>query len=98
MERPLTGNLNAYFGGGLGVARVDLDIDAGTLGDFSDDDWVFVGQVFAGLNYNVTQSFEVYGGAPWIYFDDASFSDNGASANLELDDDFLFELGGRFNF
>lgn len=98
LERPLTSNLNVYFGGGLGAARVDLSIDGGDLGDFSDDDWIFTGQIFAGLNYNVTQSFEVYGGARWIYFDDASLSDNGASADLELEDDFLFELGGRFNF
>lgn len=96
-ERQLSGNLNAYFGGGLGAARVDLSIDT-DLGDFSDDDWVFTAQIFAGLNYNVTQNFEIYGGARWIYYDDASFSDNGGEGTLNLDDDFLFELGGRFNF
>ena len=98
LERPLTGNLNAYFGGGLGVALVDLDVDVGAYGDFSDDDWVFVGQLFAGLDYNVTPSFEVYGGLRWIYFDDASFSDNGVGGTLKLDDDFLLELGCRYNF
>ena len=98
LERPLTGNLNAYFGAGLGVARVDLDVDGGDFGDFSDDDWVFTGQVFAGLNYNFNPNFEVYGGARWMYFDDAELSDSGVSGDLELDDDFLFEIGARFNF
>lgn len=97
LERPLTGNLNAYFGGGLGMARVDLDIDYG-YGDFSDDDWVFTGQVFAGLNYNVTSNFEVYGGVRWIYYDDADLSDHGDSGTLEMDDDWLLELGMRYNF
>lgn len=97
-ERPLTGNLNAYLGGGLGAARLDLDADLGFLGDFSDDDWVFTGQLFTGLNYNVNPNFEVYGGARWIYYDDASFSDNGISGDLDVGDDFLLELGIRFNF
>lgn len=97
LERQLTGNLNAYFGGGIGLANVDLSIHAGN-NHASDDDWVFVGQVFAGLSYNVNQNFEIFGGARWIYFDDADLSDNGFSGTLELDDDFLFELGARFNF
>lgn len=98
LERALTGNLNGYFGGGLGAARVDLDVDVGDFGDFSDDDWVFVAQIFAGLNYNFTAQFEMYGGVRWIYFEDADLSDGGASGTLELDDDFLFEIGARFNF
>lgn len=96
LERNLTGNLNAYFGAGLGVARVDLSVNNGFT--FSDADWVFTAQIFAGLSCNVTQNFEVYGGARWIYFDDAKLSDSVRSATLELDDDLLLELGGRFNF
>lgn len=97
LERPLTGNLNMYFGCGLGMALVDLSVEVGGL-DFSDDDWVFTGQVFAGLNYNFNPNFEVYGGARWIYYDDASLSDEGVGGDLELDDDFLLEIGARFNF
>ena len=97
LERQLTGNLNAYFGGGVGVAGVDLSIDAG-FDHASDDDWVFVGQVFAGLTYNVNQNFEIFGGARWIYFEDADLSDGGFKGTLELEDDFFFELGARFNF
>ena len=98
LERPLTGNLNAYFGAGVGAALVDLSVDGGAWGDLSDDDWVFVGQLFAGLNYNFNPNFEVYGGARWIYYDDASLSEGGVSVDFEMDDDFLFELGARFNF
>lgn len=97
-ERPLTGNLNGYFGGGLGMARVDFSADAGGFGSFGDDDWVFTAQLFAGLSYNVTPAFEVYGGARWIYYDDADFSAGGVSGTLEMDDDFLIELGLRYNF
>lgn len=97
LERPLADNLNVYFGGGLGMALVDLSVDVGPM-SFSDDDWVFVGQLFAGLNYNFNPNFEVYGGVRWIYYDDADFSDSGSNVTLELEDDFLFEIGARFNF
>jgi len=93
LERPLTGNLNAYFGGGLGMALVDMSVDTG-LSSGSDDDWVFVGQLFAGVNYNFTPNCEMFGGARWIYFDDADLD----GVDLELDDDFLLELGVRYNF
>ena len=97
LERPLTDGLNFYFGGGLGMALVDLSVDVGPM-SFSDDDWVFVGQLFTGLNYNFNPDFEVYGGVRWIYYDDADFSDSGSTVTLELEDDFLFEIGARFNF
>lgn len=94
LERPLTGNLNVYFGGGLGVALVDLSVNGGAWGNLSDDDWVFVGQLFAGLTYDFNPNFEVYGGARWIYYDDAKIN----QVTFKMDDDFLFELGARFNF
>ena len=97
-ERPLTGNLNAYFGAGLGLARVDLDLNVGLLGQYSDNDWVFAAQAFAGLNYNVNANVEIYGGLRWLTFDEAELSDGGESATLDLGDDFLFELGARYNF
>jgi opacity protein-like surface antigen len=97
LERPLTDSLNFYLGGGLGVALVDLSVDVGPM-SFSDDDWVFVGQLFTGLNYNFNPDFEVYGGVRWIYYDDADFSDSGSTVTLEIEDDFLFEIGARFNF
>ncbi|MEN9974828.1 MAG: hypothetical protein RLZZ282_834 [Verrucomicrobiota bacterium] len=96
-ERAITGNLNAYFGGGLGMARVGLDLNYER--NYSDSDWVFYSQVFGGLGYNVTPNIEVYGGARWIYMSDADFGDDrGANATLELGSDCLLELGARFKF
>jgi len=92
-ERALTGNLNAYFGAGVGMANVDFSVSAGGV-SADDDDWVFCAQVFAGLVYNVSPAFEVYGGGRWLYFDDASLF----GADLDMDDDFLIELGARYNF
>lgn len=97
-ERAITGNLNAYIGGGLGVAWVDLDLDVGPFGNYSDSDWVFTAQIFAGLSYNFTPNFEMYGGGRWIYLQDPDFSDGGASATLDLDNDWLLEIGARFKF
>jgi opacity protein-like surface antigen len=96
-ERPLTGNLNAYFGAGIGAAWVDLDLNADGA-HFSDSAWVFAGQVFGGLNYKVTPNFDIYGGARWIYYSDASLSDMGESADLQLGSDCLLEIGLRYNF
>ena len=101
-ERALTGNLNAYLGGGIGAALVDLELDGrvtnGPSASLSDSTWVFVGQVFAGLSYNVTPAFSVYGGARWIYMSDADLSDGGGDATLELGSDCLLELGARYKF
>jgi opacity protein-like surface antigen len=98
-ERALSGNLNAYIGGGIGAALVDLDISTNTqFGSASDSDWVFVGQVFGGLSYNVTPAFEVYGGVRWIYMSDADLSGFNNSATLELGSDCLIELGARYKF
>ena len=94
-ERPLTGNLNAYVGGGLGVAFVDVSATSpAPVGNYSEDDTVFAAQVFAGLNYNFCPSFEMYGGARWMYCDDVRFN----GADYGIGDDWLLELGARFNF
>lgn len=101
LERPIASNLKAYFGAGLGSANADLSINArrnNRSEGISDDDWVFTAQAFAGLNCNITRNFEIYGGARWIYFDDAKISLRGNSSTLELEDDFLFELGARYHF
>jgi len=96
-EHQLTGSLNAYFGAGLGAAWVDLDLTGGGM-KLSDSTWVFTSQVFGGLNYSVTPNFDVYGGARWLYFSDASLSDAGYSTKLKLGNDCLLELGLRYKF
>jgi len=96
-EREIANNLGAYFGAGLGVANIDFSARVGGF-SFSDDDWVFVAQAFAGLVYNVTSAFEVYGGGRYIYYSDPSFSSGGVGGKLDMGNEFLIELGGRYNF
>ncbi len=94
-ERPLTGNLNAFAGFGLGFSF--LDVNSKSLNaafNYSEDDTAFCGQVFAGLVYNVTESFEVFGGARWIYTDSTEFRGRA----VDFEDDFMMDLGLRLNF
>lgn len=91
-ENVLTGKLNWYVGAGAGVALVDIDIN-GPYINGSDDDTAFYAHVFAGLTYNVSESFEIFGGARYIYMDDV-FNSNESI----LDDEVQYELGARFNF
>lgn len=103
-ERQISGPLSFYWGVGAGVAFIDgeartrqRDADTGDLlfsEKFSDDDTVFTGQAFAGLLYNVTENTEIYGGARYIYIDDASIG----GADLDVDNDCYVEAGIRFNF
>jgi opacity protein-like surface antigen len=92
-EREFAQNWKVYAGAGAGFALVDLDVNAGTT-SLSDDDWVFTAQVFAGVQYDINPKWELYGGARWIYFDDADIG----AYTLKMDDDFLFEIGTRYNF
>jgi len=109
-EHQITGNLGAYFGGGLGMAWVDGDLNETTDIDTwmtlyphartishkssSDSDWVFCAQVFAGLTYHVSPQCEIYGGGRWIYLADPSLFGSTQSIN----DDWLIELGVRYKF
>jgi opacity protein-like surface antigen len=93
-ERQIYGALSGYAGAGVGVAWVDLDADAGSFGSFHKSDWVFTGQLFAGLNYRFTPQLEAYGGVRWMYFQDADLG----GGTFKMDDDFLIELGARFRF
>jgi opacity protein-like surface antigen len=95
LERPLSGGFSAYCGAGAGVALVDLTSSSAVKAvNFSDKDTVFAGQLFAGLSYHCDERFEIYGGARWIYLDEATLK----GADLDLDDDVLFELGARIHF
>jgi opacity protein-like surface antigen len=93
LERLLAGNFGLYIGGGLGMAYVDSELDSPLGSDNeSDNDWVFTAQAFAGVSYHVTESFDLFAGARWIYFDDPDFR------GVSLDDDVLIEGGLHFYF
>jgi hypothetical protein len=96
-ERPLFGNVNYYLGAGAGVMFIDGD---------SDDDTVFTAQGFGGLVWNVSDCFEIFGGARWIYLDEVEMSnrfdlgdDYGFfDGKTDTSDDVLAEIGLRYNF
>ena len=87
-ERNLVGGLGVYLGAGAGYGFTDTD----AFGD-SDTDGGFIAQASAGLVYNFTETFEMFGGARWMYLNDYSILGSGTDA----DDDLLFEIGLRFN-
>ncbi len=104
LERALTDKLNGYIGAGIGGAHTSFDASSDDpFSEGSDSSWVFTGQVFAGLGYNVNPSLEIYGGARWIYYSDPGFDvefgidDQGIDSVVE-DNDFLIELGLRYKF
>ena len=98
-EHQITGNLNAYIGGGIGAAWVNVDATLrgpniqGSL-DMSDSNWVFCAQIFAGLSYDVSPNCEIYGGGRWIYLADPNLF----GGDVSIGDDWLVELGVRFKF
>ncbi len=90
-ERAIGQRVNVYLGAGLGVALVDAernDIFGGT--SFDDNETVFAAQVFGGIQYDVSDAFELYTGVRWLHIDDTE--------NYNLGDDVVVELGARFNF
>jgi opacity protein-like surface antigen len=93
LERSIGQNLNFYVGAGAGVAFVDFSA-RGFGESVSDDDTVFMFQAFAGVSYDIHPSFQVYGGARWIYLDDSEFF----GIDVDSGDDVLLEAGLRFKF
>ena len=91
-ECAINSKLNWYIGGGAGVALVDFEID-GPFVDGSESDTVFYAHIFAGLTYDISESFEIFGGARYIFMDEIDDTDEGI-----LDEEIQYELGVRFNF
>jgi len=88
-EHMFTDCFGFYLGAGIGAANVDV-----SMGAFGGDEWVFAAQAFAGVVYNVSDSFEIYAGARYLYLDD---TDLGGVSFDELDDVGV-GAGIRFNF
>jgi len=88
-ERNLFGGLGVYVGAGVGYAFTDTEV----FGE-SDTDGGFIAQASAGLAYNFTENFKLFGGARWMYLESLEFGDS----DLELDDEFGWEIGARFTF
>ena len=103
-ENRLFGAINWYVGAGLGIAISSIDVDLpGSSFDWDDSETNFFGQAFIGLVWNVSDSFEVFGGARYLYMDGTDkistdgLHDDGDLVGI-LDNDIFYELGLRFNF
>ncbi len=111
-EAPLTENLHWYLGVGAGIVLMDSSYDwswtqavappfnQGSGGD-DRDEVQFYGHVFAGLTYDLSDCFEIFGGVRYIFMDDLDISTNilpNQSYTAGIDGDVLLELGLRYNF
>jgi opacity protein-like surface antigen len=96
----LTGSLGFYAGVGLGATYADMELGAAGAAVFggpfavSESDWIFTAQAFVGLVYNVSETFEIYGGVRYIWIDDSTI----AGASVDDLDDFGVGIGVRFKF
>ena len=98
-EYAITPCIGWYIGAGAGIAFVDAEVrvagGGGTLADDSDE--VFYAQAFTGITWNVTENFEVFGGARYYYLDSIDVGDDQIDTGGEQDD-WIVEAGVRFNF
>lgn len=97
-ECALTQKLSWHVGAGAGIALVDLEFRT-SVDSQSYDDTTFYAQAFAGIVYNISESFEVSLGARYIFMDDPDLTGfSGFDSVVSLDEDILIEIGGRINF
>ena len=89
-ELAIANRLNWYVGGGVGAAYIEA-----SAGSISDSETYFLGQVFTGLEFDITESFEVFGGVRYMYIRDTKFKDFDSDS---FEDSAFFELGLRYNF
>ena len=112
-EAPLTSCLNYYLGLGLGVAILDNSYDWSwtqggvappnhqASGDENNSDTRFYGHLFAGMSYDVSDSFEIFGGIRYLFMDDLDWKSEVRGTSdypMGIDDDVLLELGARYHF
>ena len=89
VEHAVYGPVSAYLTGGAGYAWSKV---SGFGSDSTDGG--FYGQLSAGLIYNINQQFEVFAGARWLYLQGVNMGDS----DLELNNEFAWEVGLRYNF
>jgi opacity protein-like surface antigen len=88
-----------FIGGGIGVARVDSDIDSigGVSVGFSEDDTVFAYQVGAGIGYQISDNAVATLGYRFYGTDDPEFESGGVTDKTEYQSHNI-EVGIRFGF
>jgi OmpA-OmpF porin, OOP family len=91
--------LRPYVGGGVGAARVSVDVDAGDLLDADDEGWAFAWDLAAGLGYEVVDGLELTGGYRYLRVEGTDFG-IGGGGELDVDHYASHEvlLGLRYTF
>jgi len=76
-----------YAGAGLGSARLKASVFG-----FDDSAWTFAGQLFAGVEHNVTPALSLTAGLRYIWIDDVTLF----GTSVDVGDDVAIEVGVRF--
>lgn len=94
MEIGSTSKYGGYVGAGLGMSRVKIS-GSGTGVSFSENDWAFTAQAFAGFSYQMTDTSSLTLGARYINIGDIEFFGEDFG---EVGDDIAIEAGFHFRF
>ena len=99
-DKAITSWMDFYIGAGAGVAFIstDTDFDDDIFEGFDDSETVFYAQAFLGLEFEVSDNFEIFTGARYIYVDDYDTEIGGQDIEIDDTDDVSVELGARFKF
>ncbi|MDP0491783.1 MAG: outer membrane beta-barrel protein [Verrucomicrobiota bacterium JB023] len=98
-----TPKFSVYATGGLGAAFIDVDGEfedsfSSIDDDGNDTDVSFFAQAGAGVNYEISEAFEMFAGARYMFIDDYSVTVDSGTVDVDENDDVLLEVGGRFRF
>jgi opacity protein-like surface antigen len=94
LERNLIGGLGCYVTAGAGYAWTNTTVSF-VGNDVDENDGGFYAQATAGLSYNFTEAFEVFGGVRWGYLDSVDWVED---LTLSDNDAWGWEIGARYNF
>jgi opacity protein-like surface antigen len=86
IDLPLSEIVRPYFGGGVGLGRLDLDIEW-TNGDtaFDDSDWGFAYQLGAGVALNITDNIALDFGYRYKVINNAEVEMEQNGEDVEVD-------------
>ena len=88
-ERMFFAGIKGYISAGVGYAFTQSTY----LGE-DEKDGGFYAQASIGLGYDITEQWEIFGGARWLYLSDLEFG----YGDTELDSTIGYEIGLRYNF
>lgn len=99
LEREIFNRVNFYAGAGIGAAFTESEFTVNGTGP-SESETEFFAQGFTGLVYNMSEKWEIFGGARYIWFEEPGNTAWQAveAANVAKNGDWLGEIGLRFNF